>query len=479
MRTAVSHSSGESCLILDARHAQVHRASLSSEDEDLAIAIEASLQTSTSQKTTFQPVAHSPQLPALPSAPKLLTKPRISSQMPPAWQTKLAASSKALVEKEERAARQALLQQALKENLNILFFDKASCPPFAVSISLTHFHQDGERGRQLALQGCKDMPDFPWVKPEEFIHRCGSDIVAIDHHTAIGRWVEPGRLDIVYKVSNNDTLIFRRRGVCDMPGIDEGIDGTHPTPHQHFFKAISSQRTAVRQEKKARERAQEVTREASLFPSMAPHPLSSLSYHSTPAADGDRSSSDIEVSEVMDHCDLTRSACGSSSSSVIKVHKKMNNTLMKQGHNSTSPIRAHSYNHSDSSNFSRSTSPITIHLSPPLMSSQSLYAIDQDAPSSPSISFSESSASTFPEQSDNDADSSPPSSLPSLPPQSPSDCLSKSRPKKDLPWHHGLYCVDVINGQPVTQRSLLIINLYVFCAISVYLEPFNVLLQVI
>jgi len=67
---------------------------------------------------------------------------------------------------------------------------------------------DGERGRQLVLQGCKDMPDFPWVKPEEFIHHCGSDIVTINHRTAIGRWVELGRLDIVYKVPNNDTLIL-------------------------------------------------------------------------------------------------------------------------------------------------------------------------------------------------------------------------------------------------------------------------------
>jgi len=167
----------------------------------------------------------------------------------------------------------------------------------------------------LVLQGCKDMPDFPWVKPEEFIHHCGLDIVAIDHNTAIRRWVELGCLDIIYKVSNNNTLIFRRRGVCNMPGIDEGIDGTHPTPPQHFFRAISSQRTAVRQEKKAREQAQEVTREASPFPSMAPCPLSLLSYHSTPAADGDCSSSNIEVSEVMDHCDLTRSARGSHLSS--------------------------------------------------------------------------------------------------------------------------------------------------------------------
>jgi hypothetical protein len=481
-RATVSHSSGESRSIQDAGHVQVHCASLSSEDEDLAIAIEASLQTSTSRKSGFQPVVRSSQLPALPSVPKLLTlKPRISSQMPPAWQTKLKASSKALVEKEERAARQALLQQALKENLNILFFDKVSSPPFPVSIPLRHFYQDGERGRQLALQGSKDMPDFPWVKPEEFIHRCGSDIIAIDHRTTIGRWVELGRLDIVYKVSNNETLVFRRRGVCDMPGIDEGIDGTHPPPPPHFFKAISSQRTAVRQEKKARERPQEVTREASPFLPMAPRPLSllsyhstpekkarerpqevmreaspflpmaprplsSLSYHSTPAAGSDCGSSDIEVSEVMDHRDLMQSAHGSSSSSVVKVHKNMNNTLAKQGHNSPSPIHTHSYNRSSSSNFSRSTSPVTIHSSPPLMSSRSLYAMDRDTPSSPSLSFPESSASTFPEQSDNDAYSSPPSSLPSLPPPSPSGCLSKSRPKKDLPWHHGLYCVDVIDG---------------------------------
>jgi hypothetical protein len=44
--------------------------------------------------------------------------------MGPAWQEKLHASSKAAVEREERAERQAKLQQALKENLNILFFDK-------------------------------------------------------------------------------------------------------------------------------------------------------------------------------------------------------------------------------------------------------------------------------------------------------------------------------------------------------------------
>jgi hypothetical protein len=114
---------------------------------------------------------------------------------------------------------------------------------------------------------------------------------------------------------------------------------------------------------------------------MAPCPLSLLSYHSTPAAGSDCGSSDIEVSEVMDHRDLMQSARGSSSLSVVKVHKNMNNTLVKQGHNSPSPIHTHSYNHSSSFNFSHSTSPVTIHSSPPLMSSHSLYAMDRDTPS--------------------------------------------------------------------------------------------------
>ena len=130
--------------------------------------------------------------------------------MGPAWQEKLHASSKAAVEREERAERQAKLQQALKENLNILFFDKVMlvCST-CFNKSLTFLLQNDEPGQQLALQGSKDMPDFPWVKPEEFIHRFGSDITTIDHHTPIGQWVELGRLDIVYKVSNNETLVFR------------------------------------------------------------------------------------------------------------------------------------------------------------------------------------------------------------------------------------------------------------------------------
>jgi len=41
--------------------------------------------------------------------------------MGPAWQAKCEEASKAAIEKQERAMRQAQLQQALKENLNILF----------------------------------------------------------------------------------------------------------------------------------------------------------------------------------------------------------------------------------------------------------------------------------------------------------------------------------------------------------------------
>jgi hypothetical protein len=129
---------------------QPYVASVSSDDEDLALTIKASLQTSTSRQSArsfapsssrlqspSSPFSHSDALSSLkpPSFQLLPTtvaaKPRISLQMGPAWQEKIQASSKAAVEKEERAARQAKLQQALKENLNILFFDKVMLVHFA------------------------------------------------------------------------------------------------------------------------------------------------------------------------------------------------------------------------------------------------------------------------------------------------------------------------------------------------------------
>lgn len=61
-------------------------------------------------------------------------------------------SAKAAVEREERAERQAKLQQALKENLNILFFDKVMLVYFTCfNKSLTFLLQNDEPGRQGAL----------------------------------------------------------------------------------------------------------------------------------------------------------------------------------------------------------------------------------------------------------------------------------------------------------------------------------------
>jgi hypothetical protein len=124
---------------------QRHAPSLSSDDEDLILAINASLKPSMSRKSAHKPATSSsllllPPTPAnhgissSPSAERSLTppakvvKPRISSQMAPAWQVKLEASLKAVVEREEWALRQVKLQQVLKENLNILFFDKVTPP---------------------------------------------------------------------------------------------------------------------------------------------------------------------------------------------------------------------------------------------------------------------------------------------------------------------------------------------------------------
>ena len=155
------------------------------------------------------------------------------------------------------------------------------------------------------------MLDFPWVKPEEFIHRFGSDITMIDHRTPVGRWVKLGRLDIMYKVSNNETLVFRQRGVHCMPSIDDEVNQIlRPPPPGHFFKSMSSQRTAVRKEKKACEESNATMGSGcrSAFLSMPPSPCSSLSYPTAASANCNGSSSDIEVSEIEDSYVLMKCA---------------------------------------------------------------------------------------------------------------------------------------------------------------------------
>jgi len=133
MAAVVPHQSGNSFLHQTAGSTEPYG---SSDNEDLALAIQASLQASASPDAScsrlLSPTASagyadtlSPSAPSAPKPPTAATvKPRISSQMPPIWQAKLEGSSKSAVAKEERAGRQALLQQALEENLNILFFNQ-------------------------------------------------------------------------------------------------------------------------------------------------------------------------------------------------------------------------------------------------------------------------------------------------------------------------------------------------------------------
>ena len=288
------------------------------------------------------------------------------------------------------------------------------------------------------------MPDFPWVKLDDFIHRFGQDIVAIDHRSPIGWWVELGRMDIVYKVSNNETLIFRRRGVRRMPGIDDEVGQIRQPPSPaHFFKGISGQRTAVRMERKARERNGLVVGSR-----CGPSPLHS----------DDGGSSDVEVSEITDgrvlmgHTGIQSSADVISSkhsqpsdggSSDIEV-VETGSDFLSQAHNSDT-----SHSHALFRGSSGSSSPITVDSptpSPPVMQSRPPSSADSDPQTYSPLVFAGSSCPTSPEQSNYCMDSSPSPSLSALPPQSSNGIPPKSRPKKDLPWHHGLYCVDVVDG---------------------------------
>jgi len=321
------------------------------------------------------------------------------------------------------------------------------------------------------------MPDFPWVKPEEFIHRFGPNIIAIDHRTPIGRWVELGRLDIVYKVSNNETLIFRRRGIRRMPGIDEEVDQIHrPPPPAHFFKGISSQRTAVRQEKNARQENQTALHSSheSRVPSKAPVPRSFLSYSSDD--DGNSDSSDFEVNKVTHSRDShqvseaamhprhrswlpsmattsrssypttpSTSRDSNGGSSDIEVSEVMDRPgFMKYASNDS---HANMVPRSRSSNFSHSPSMVAVDTWAPVASeaspSRSLSLSGSDLQPSSPPGGPRSSLPTTPEPSD-DHTNIPASRLLPLQPSCPSPSIS--RPKKDLPWHHGLYCIDVVDG---------------------------------
>jgi hypothetical protein len=233
-----------------------------------------------------------------------------------------------------------------------------------------------------------------------------------------------------------------------MPGIDE--DSGRPPPPAHFFKSKSSQRTEVRKEKKAREeRCTSMGPQClSAFPSMAPQ--TSLSYLATTAADDGSGSSDIEVSEIMDHRGHMKRVSDGSISHVDATPYKPVDLSINVSSCSPSPMIVDPWPPS-----ACRSSPTMPSDAPPLTHSKLL--------SSPPLWFPDSSLSASPEQPNGYVLSSSPTSLKHYPTSSPPTQSSQSslcsqpasRPQKELPWHHGLYCIDVVDGfKRMASRSL-------------------------
>ena len=158
--------------------------------------------------------------------------------------------------------------------------------------------QDGEEGEHHALQGSVDMPAYPYVNFAPLLSRFGRDITAFQHHVFPQLvWTSVGRLDHIFNVEKVRTVILRRKGVTDMPGLEEEVGRVQkPLAAPHYRSNFVAEKKAMRTELSRRKSLQIPTSKkerhltaASSSPSLTAAPASA-----SPQSD---SSSDVEILE--------------------------------------------------------------------------------------------------------------------------------------------------------------------------------------
>ena len=94
------------------------------------------------------------------------------------------------------------------------------------------------------------MPVYPFVNFEPLLSRFGRDISAFQHHVFPQLvWTNVGRLDHFFNVEKVRTIILRRKGVTDMPGLDEEVGRVQKPPlPPHFRTNLVAEKKAVRAE---------------------------------------------------------------------------------------------------------------------------------------------------------------------------------------------------------------------------------------
>jgi hypothetical protein len=178
--------------------------------------------------------------------------------------------------------------------------------PFRICLPLADL-QDGE-GEHHALQGSADMPAYPYVNFEPLLPRFGHDITAFQHHLFPQLvWTTVGCLNHVFNVEKVKTIILRRKGVLEMPGLDEEVDRVQkPLLPPHFRTNFVAEKKVVRIEL-SRLKSLQKAHVSTVRPNRSPN----LSSWSTPTAD---SASAIPDSDGLSDVEIESTPSASSSS---------------------------------------------------------------------------------------------------------------------------------------------------------------------
>lgn len=328
--------------------------------------------------------------------------------------------------KKERERKKAQAHLESRQNLDVLFYDQVCCLvsyPLKVDSSVL---QDGQDGEHYALQGSVDMPAYPYINFEPHLPRFGHNITAFQHHVFPQLvWTSVARLNHVFNVEKVKTIILRRKGVTDMPGLDEEVNRVQkPLAAPHYRNNLVAEKRAVRNELSRRKSLLKVpsvsnpkvdrrlTDSDGFSDVEIVHPTSSASTASSgPPHQNQGRRESTEATRYSKHARRStgqRFAAHASSpppSSPVSVSE----ISCRQRSNSPSPLLVASS--------SSSSSPVVMHL--PLLARSRSVSLEQ--PSTRTRTTSSSSS------------------------QHPDAHAAKKRPKK-VYWHTDLHCLEVAAG---------------------------------
>ena len=94
------------------------------------------------------------------------------------------------------------------------------------------------------------MPAYPYVNFAPLLPQFGHEIASFQHHMFPQLvWTNVSRLNYVFNVEKVKTIVLRRTGVTDMPGLEEEVECIQtPVVVPHYCKNLTAEAKAVRME---------------------------------------------------------------------------------------------------------------------------------------------------------------------------------------------------------------------------------------